>query len=405
MTAPCDLRPMSEPCDCCEGPLVLTPAATGNRPGLSKLVYRVGTQVTFFETMQARLSSADYPALRALKTRERSDPAIALLDAWATVADVLTFYQERIANEGYLRTATERRSGLARARLVGCAVRPGVAASVYLAYTLDKGAAPVTIPSGAQASSVPAPSELMQTFETVEPLDARVEWNAIKPRLTRPQVFKTIDDVVCNGLYLKGIATKLKPNDPLIVKVSRTAKPELVFVQTVVTDSTNDRTYVTLPKPAPPQAGLAAAVGAVARFSRVEDFNVSPDAAMTTRVLGFLHNVADAAAEGPDRLAAEFDNALQELAAQAAEARDRRYTKLQPWIEAMHAELTAARDQLLAERAEPERSLAIGTGQAGAGLVGVLGGVVAALEKPPSVPPPSAKQLARSPAAAFPRRP
>jgi hypothetical protein len=50
-----------------------------------------------------------YPLLN-LTTRDPSDPAMALLDAWATVADVLAFYQERIANEGYLRTATERRS-------------------------------------------------------------------------------------------------------------------------------------------------------------------------------------------------------------------------------------------------------------------------------------------------------
>ena len=60
-----------------------------------------------------------------------------MLDAWAAVADVLTFYQERIANEGYLRTATERRSVLELARLVGYQPRPGVASSVYLAYTLD----------------------------------------------------------------------------------------------------------------------------------------------------------------------------------------------------------------------------------------------------------------------------
>ena len=44
-----------------------------------------------------------------LRTRDDDDFTIALLDAWATVADVLTFYQERIANESYLRTATERR--------------------------------------------------------------------------------------------------------------------------------------------------------------------------------------------------------------------------------------------------------------------------------------------------------
>jgi Baseplate J-like protein len=401
---------MTQPCDCCEGPRVLTPATTGNRPGLSKLAHRVGTHATFFETMQARLSSPDYPALRALKTRERSDPAIALLDAWATVADVLTFYQERIANEGYLRTATERRSVLELARLVGYALRPGVAASVYLAYTLDKGAAPTNIPKGAQASSVPAPGEQMQTFETSEPLDARVEWNAIKPRLTRPQVFENPEAIDANikqleksGLYLKGIATKLKANDPLIVKFSATGKPVLVYVKSVTADSTNDRTHVKLVKPIAPQVGLAAVGETVARFSRVEDFNVSPDAAMTNRILGLMGNVSDAAAEGPDRLAAELDNTLQQLAAAATEARDRRYANLQPWIEAFHAELTAARDRLLAEQAQPAKSLAVGTGKDGAGQAGILGGVVEALQQARSVPPAGAKQLPRSTAAVFAR--
>ena len=48
--------------------------------------------------------------------------------ACACVADVLGFYQERIANEGYLRTATERRSVLELARTIGYELKPGVAA-------------------------------------------------------------------------------------------------------------------------------------------------------------------------------------------------------------------------------------------------------------------------------------
>src|SRR5947208_13750283 len=95
----------------------------------------------FLESTLGRLSSQKFPELAALKTRNPADPAIALLDAWATVADVLTFYQERIANEGYLRTATERRSILELARLVGYNLRPGVSASVYVAYTLEIGRA------------------------------------------------------------------------------------------------------------------------------------------------------------------------------------------------------------------------------------------------------------------------
>ena len=175
------------PCDCCQGPRVTTPLPIYNRPGLTQLSYRIGSYATFFETMQARLASTDYPELAGLRTRETTDASMALLDAWATVADVLSFYQERIANEGYLRTATERRSVLELARLIGYALRPGVASSVYLAYSLAKDSDPVTILPGTRANSIPGPAEQMQAFETSDPLDARVEWNAITPRLTQPQ--------------------------------------------------------------------------------------------------------------------------------------------------------------------------------------------------------------------------
>ena len=199
----------TRPCGCCDGVAAVTPIAIDNRPGLPALVYRVGTQAQFFETMQARLSSIRVPGvgpdgqtvqtfqpLQALTTRDRSDLSIALLDGWATVADVLTFYQERIANEGFLRTATERRSVLELARLIGYALRPGVAATVYLAYTLDdKQTEPTTIAAGARSQSVPAPGETAQSFETSEDLVARPEWNNLQVRLHRPQNI-TLDDNV-----------------------------------------------------------------------------------------------------------------------------------------------------------------------------------------------------------------
>src|SRR4051794_30849350 len=176
----------TETCGCCEGIQILTPQSTVNRPGLSVLNYRVGTHGAFLETMKARLTTMTVDALAAdgitletftpllgLTTRDTGDFSIALLDGWATVADVLTFYQERIANEGYLRTAAERRSILELARLVGYTLRPGVAATVYLAYTIDEDRSvtppkPVitTIPVGSRSQSVPGPGELPQSFET-----------------------------------------------------------------------------------------------------------------------------------------------------------------------------------------------------------------------------------------------
>ncbi len=242
-------------CGCCEGIEILTPMPTANRPGLDALAYRVGTHASFLETMKARLStlylempspSADqdsqrkYP-LRDLTTRDGADPSIAMLDAWATVADVLTFYQERLANEGYLRTATQRRSILELARLVGYRLRPGVAASVYLAFELVADGDPVEIPAGTRAQSLPGPDELPQSFETSEPLPARVEWNAIRPRLSKPQLITESTDTV----HLKGIDTNLKPNDPLVV-IDSNGDKRFRRVLRVETDAAADRTKVIL---------------------------------------------------------------------------------------------------------------------------------------------------------------
>src|SRR5580692_6043406 len=97
----------SNTCSCCAGISIETPGVVSNLPGLNAIAYRVGTQPTFLESMLANLTASRQPALYGLTTRNDDDFTIALLDAWATVADVLTFYQERIANESYLRTAIE----------------------------------------------------------------------------------------------------------------------------------------------------------------------------------------------------------------------------------------------------------------------------------------------------------
>jgi hypothetical protein len=217
---------MSERCSCgcestngCTGIRRLTPLPAFNRTGLSALTYRVGTHASFLETMKAALSGAfavtddvaESP-LRRLRTRDPSDPAIALLDAWATVADVLTFYCERIANEGYLRTATERRSLVELARLVGYQPRPGVAASTLLAYTLEAKADPTLLAAGNRATSVPGPGETAQSFETSEDLAVRPEWNTLPPRMRHPQVLNKDTPLV----YFKGNALNLRVGDLLL---------------------------------------------------------------------------------------------------------------------------------------------------------------------------------------------
>src|SRR6516225_6127182 len=106
-------------CGCCGGTGIDTPATKFNRPAQPAITYRIGSHADFKATILARMSGADYPALAGLTTRDDYDYTIALCDSFAVMADVLTFYQERIANEAFLHTATERRSVLELTRLIG----------------------------------------------------------------------------------------------------------------------------------------------------------------------------------------------------------------------------------------------------------------------------------------------
>jgi len=256
---------MKQLCGCCTGVEAITPEPEANRPGLPALIYRAGTHESFMETMLARLTTLyiDVAAtdgkgkalrirpLDKLTTREPDDPSIALLDAWATVADVLTFYQERIANEGYLRTATERRSILELARLIGYRLRPAVSASVYLAFTVADGFQG-EIPVGTRAQSIPGTGEKPQFFETYDKLPARDVWNNLKPRLTRPQVITLASDpgtdaATRDTIYFQGIATNLNPGDALLFVLGEgKGQQALRKVQSVDIQANQKRTAVTL---------------------------------------------------------------------------------------------------------------------------------------------------------------
>jgi hypothetical protein len=188
MSLPLDetLRHLDD-CECCEGISGETPARVKNRPGLSAVAYRVGTHAQFKETMLARLSGSRQGALRALTTRADEDFTVALLDAWAVVGDVLTFYQERIANESYLRTATERLSVAELARLIGYRLRPGVSASVYLAFTVEDapGALGAAANLGSSAQVVLEPPSPRASRCRASPAPARRRRPTRPPRASR----------------------------------------------------------------------------------------------------------------------------------------------------------------------------------------------------------------------------
>lgn len=248
---------MSDLCNGCNQNERQTPLATANPPGQEALQYRLGTHPVFLQTMKNRLANlsllnddgARFYPLRQLTTRDSSDPAIALLDAWATVCDVLTFYQERIANEGYLPTAIERRSILELAKLVGYRLKPGVAATAYLAFLLeDSFTEESLIPVGTAAQSIPGPGETPQTFETAVPLKARTVWNQLRPLATCIPIIQR--DAIPNTLYLAGTSTGIRRYDPLLFQFDN-GEALSHLVADVLPEPALERTKVSLKLPNP----------------------------------------------------------------------------------------------------------------------------------------------------------
>ncbi len=206
-------------CGCCEGLTQRTPLLASNLPAQPSITYRIGDHARFKASLLAGLSDADAPALTALGTRDEDDFTIAFLDSVATTLDVLTFYQERYANETYLRTAGERLSILEMARLIGYELAPGVAASTHLAFAfqatpgLPPSPDPVIVPIGTKVQSLPDPGDLPRTFETVEPLQARATWGNLRPQLTEAWHPEKGD----RDLYLAGVDTRIEAGDVILI--------------------------------------------------------------------------------------------------------------------------------------------------------------------------------------------
>jgi predicted phage baseplate assembly protein len=186
----------SSPC----GDLPPEPRRPRNRAGLAQIAYRITTQPEALARMRWELprrviphpeTGAPLTPLNALSTRQLEDPTISLMDTYALACDVLAFYSERVANEGFLGTATQRRSVLELTRMIGYRMAPGVASSTHLAFTVEASDDPyrvVQIEPGVQAMSIPhQQGKLPQVFETLEAITARAEWNDIRARTLRPQ--------------------------------------------------------------------------------------------------------------------------------------------------------------------------------------------------------------------------
>jgi hypothetical protein len=246
-------------CGCCAGTAVRTPQGELNPPAQPAIAYRTGTWNTFKQSMLARLSSSDFPALAGLKSRSDDDFSIALLDASSVVMDILTFYQERLANESYLRTATRYYSVTQIGALIGYRPLPGVAASVHVAFALTSapGQPPnllnsaISIPAGTTIQSVPAQGQKPQTFQTSTDILGKSQWNALAVQTGNPWTPNKGD----TSIYLDGVSTQLQPGDAFLIVGDERRQDkfstnwDLRLVSSVQPDPVKQRTLVTWLEP------------------------------------------------------------------------------------------------------------------------------------------------------------
>lgn len=138
------------------------PATIANGPGQATIAYRVGDFVSFREALlRSRPCEVE---LANWRPGAQGDLAVQMVEWWAYLADILTFYNERIANEDYLRTADTPDSVQRLIRILGYRPRPGIGATGVLAATLT-GTKALSLPQGFAFQSKPTPGKQPQIFE------------------------------------------------------------------------------------------------------------------------------------------------------------------------------------------------------------------------------------------------
>ncbi|MCM8530915.1 MAG: hypothetical protein NE330_07125, partial [Lentisphaeraceae bacterium] len=104
-----------------------------------------------------------------------------IFKSWSAVLEVLSFYQERIINEGYLLSAREKFSIDQLVSSIAYSKEPVLAAQTWLAFTLIEKSTSTqyVIPAASQAQNIPDGGR-PAVFETLYDFIGRPSWNRIQ---------------------------------------------------------------------------------------------------------------------------------------------------------------------------------------------------------------------------------
>lgn len=227
------------------------PQAVFNPPGLASIDYRIGDYLAFRAQLLRTLSSSENE-LSAWRPSANGDLALQMMEWWAYVADILTFYNERIANEAYLRTARLPESVNHLVQLLGYRPRPALGATGLLAALLSHGARlPVHVPAGLQIQSKPGPGQAPQVFEVDKTTSVGMPDVVIAH--VQPSNLPLLGGDGAT-LWLAGKVTGLKPADRLL----------LINAQALKTQKIVDFAWISVKSSAPMSDPLGNAVTQVA---------------------------------------------------------------------------------------------------------------------------------------------
>jgi|GEM_PF-6765278 len=174
--------------------------------------------------------------LAAMDEGDRPGPLYRLLEAWALVGEVLTFYQERVAGERALSTAREDRSAYAIARGMGYDPRPAISAETSLAFQVKDPSGRVLIPKGTPIGNIPPPGSRPAIFETSDGLMAYSDWNLVPVAIDAQPVPAALERAATR-LRVRG-ATPIASGSALVLRV-REPDGKTTFTA-IVADATVD---------------------------------------------------------------------------------------------------------------------------------------------------------------------
>jgi len=101
--------------------------------------------------------------------RSEADFGIVLIELFAYMGDILSYYQDRIANEAFLTTAQERRSVINHLRLIGYEMAPAAPAAARLSLIVANNVNQVVeVRKGDQFATVSSKDRKSLTFEYVD---------------------------------------------------------------------------------------------------------------------------------------------------------------------------------------------------------------------------------------------